>query len=106
MSTQLIVKYGGKLGLSDDSHGKHAVGLNYDRLAEYLRTSGITEIYYLARCVREQVHARTLRPVLAEGDWSRDPFWDRLRGPPRVAKTTALDPPRPLGARTVDSTED
>ena len=87
MSPQLIVKHGGKLGLSDDSHGKHAVGLNYDRLAEYLRISGITEIHYLARCEVEEVGARKMRPVLVEGDWMDDPFWDRLRGAPRVAKS-------------------
>jgi histidinol-phosphatase (PHP family) len=69
----MIVKYGGKLGLSDDSHGKHAVGLNYDRLADYLVTSGITEIYHLGR---EEAGVGKLRPVLVEGDWRGDPFWN------------------------------
>ena len=73
LSTQMILKHGGKLCLSDDSHGKHAVGLNYDRLADYLSTSGITEIYHLGRAKRE---GRGVRPVLVEGDWRSDPFWD------------------------------
>lgn len=76
-STQMIVKRGGKLCLSDDSHGKHAVGLNYDRLADYLRATGITEIYHLGRCEREGgVGGRKMHPVLVEGDWTSDPFWD------------------------------
>jgi len=77
----MIVKHGGKFGLSDDSHGKHAVGVNYDRLADYLEMSGITEIYYLARHGRDEggVGARrAVRPVVAEGSWRSDPFWDWL----------------------------
>ena len=76
----MIVKHGGKLGLSDDSHGKHAVGLNYGRLADYLKMSGITEIYHLKRWGREEggVGARRLHLALVEGDWARDPFWDQL----------------------------
>jgi len=75
--TQMIVKHGGKLCLSDDSHGKHAVGLNYDRLADYLRTSGITEIYHLVRCeLGGGIGGRKTRAVLVEGDWRTDPFWD------------------------------
>ena len=89
----MIVKHEGKLGLSDDSHGKHAVGLNYDRLAGYLGASGITQIHYLARCEPGDVGARAVRPVLVEGDWKDDPFWDRLRGPPEVAKVTQLESP-------------
>ena len=73
----MIVTHGGKLCLSDDSHGKQAVGLNYDQLADYLRTSGITEIYHLVRCERGGgVGGRKMRPVLVEGDWMSDPFWD------------------------------
>lgn len=73
LPTQMIVKLGGKLGLSDDSHGKHTVGLNYDRLADYLGTSGITEIHYLGR---EEAGVSKMRPVVVEGDWRRDAFWN------------------------------
>lgn len=77
----MIVKQGGKLGLSDDSHGEHAVGLNYGRLAAYLKISGITEIYHLARREREEgeVGARKLHPALVEGDWRSDLFWNQLQ---------------------------
>jgi len=71
----MIVNHGGKLGLSDDSHGKQAVGLNYDRLADYLRISGITELYHLEGCERGG-GARKVRPVLVKGEWGSDPFWD------------------------------
>ena len=69
---QMIVRRGGQLGLSDDSHGKRAVGLNYGRLADYLKMSGITKIYYLS----EGEGGRTARPVVVEGDWWDDPFWN------------------------------
>ena len=72
----MIVKRGGKLCLSDDSHGKHAVGLNYDRLADYLSSSGITGIYHLERCEQGGIGTRNMRPVLVDGDWRSDPFWD------------------------------
>ncbi|KAK4054398.1 hypothetical protein OIV83_000892 [Microbotryomycetes sp. JL201] len=44
----LILKLGGRLTLSDDSHGPDAVGLNYDRAYEYLRNRGVKELWYLA----------------------------------------------------------
>lgn len=35
--------------MSDDSHGPERVGENYDRVAKYIDTVGIGEIYYLER---------------------------------------------------------
>ena len=75
--TQMIVKRGGRVGLSDDSHGKHAVGLNYGRLANYLKESGITEIYSLTEG-GTGVGARGVSPAVVNGDWRSDPFWDQL----------------------------
>ncbi|GLB42128.1 putative histidinol phosphate phosphatase H [Lyophyllum shimeji] len=46
---ELILKHGGRFALSDDSHGPHAVGLNYPRLHEYLRNLGVQEVWYLQR---------------------------------------------------------
>ncbi|KAM0791455.1 hypothetical protein ACM66B_005909 [Microbotryomycetes sp. NB124-2] len=43
----LILQLGGKLTLSDDSHGPEAVGLNYDRAYEYLRDRRVEELWYL-----------------------------------------------------------
>jgi len=77
----MIVKHGGRFGLSDDSHGKQAVGVDYDRLADYLEMSGITEIYHLAKRGRDEggVGARTVQPVPAEVGWRSGPFWGCAR---------------------------
>lgn len=66
------------MGLSDDSHGKRTVGLNYGRLAEYLKASGVREIYYLLDGEITGVGARRTTPTILDDDWRSDPFWDRL----------------------------
>jgi histidinol-phosphatase (PHP family) len=68
----MIVRHRGKLGLSDDSHGKHAVGLNYNKLADYLQASGVVEIFHLARRQR----GTGVETVAVADDWRCDPFWD------------------------------
>jgi len=40
---------GGKFTLSDDSHGVAQVGLNFERVLDYLKSLGVTELYYLER---------------------------------------------------------
>jgi hypothetical protein len=65
------------VGLSDDSHGKYGVGLNYSRLANYLKMSGITDIYSLTEG-GTGVGARRVSPTVVNGDWRNDPFWNRL----------------------------
>jgi histidinol-phosphatase (PHP family) len=40
---------GGKLTLSDDSHGVAQVGLNFGRVSDYLKSLGVSELYYLER---------------------------------------------------------
>ena len=65
------------MGLSDDSHGKHAVGLNYSRLAEYLKASGVTEIYSLVEG-EGGLSGRAVKPAVVGGNWWSDPFWERL----------------------------
>ncbi|KAI0686566.1 polymerase/histidinol phosphatase-like protein [Earliella scabrosa] len=45
---EIIQAAGGRFALSDDSHGPHAVGLNYDRLLEYTRRMGIEDVWVLA----------------------------------------------------------
>jgi hypothetical protein len=37
---------GGKLTLSDDSHGVAQVGLNFKRAVQYLRELGVEQVYY------------------------------------------------------------
>lgn len=75
--TQRILSNGGRVGLSDDSHGKHAVGLNYSRLAKYLKASGVTEIYILAEG-EGGPGGRVVKPTVVSGNWWNDPFWERL----------------------------
>lgn len=40
---------GGKLTLSDDSHGVAQVGLNFRRVSDYLKSLGVRELYSLER---------------------------------------------------------
>ena len=40
---------GGRFTLSDDSHGVAQVGLNFERVLDYLKSLGVTELYYLER---------------------------------------------------------
>ena len=44
---------GGKLTLSDDSHGVAQVGLNFGVVSKYLRSLGVRELYYLERQVQD-----------------------------------------------------
>ncbi len=91
---QLILEMGGKLCLSDDSHGPAFVGLNYGKLRRYLVEQGVEDLYYLsappARTDEEIAESREAgeqgqpgglrgRPRLAvrkhEGKWQSDAFW-------------------------------
>ena len=73
---QLIISLGGRFALSDDSHGPHAVGLNYDRLRSYLHdTLHLEEIWFLERCEEPNSGGRLVRPVRVEGDWWENAFW-------------------------------
>lgn len=74
---QLIVKMNGRFVLSDDSHGPHAVGLNYSRLLTYLLELGIEELWYLDRCDQPNARGRYTHAVKVEGDWYQHKFWER-----------------------------
>lgn len=78
---KLILKHKGRVALSDDSHGPHAVGLNYDRLADYLRTSHVEEIWYLQPSSNATLSGRPTCPNKVDGNWWEDSFWStRLCG--------------------------
>jgi histidinol-phosphatase (PHP family) len=47
---RLIVDLGGKFCLSDDSHGVAQVAIHYDKVIDYLRRLGVSQVYYLTRC--------------------------------------------------------
>nr|XP_019014915.1 uncharacterized protein I206_01002 [Kwoniella pini CBS 10737]OCF53696.1 hypothetical protein I206_01002 [Kwoniella pini CBS 10737] len=79
----LIVSLGGKICLSDDSHGISYVGLNYKKMRDYLVDQGVTEIWYLVSSVedmqegdeeikndRGKVFARKMV------GWDKHPFWN------------------------------
>ncbi|KAF5379229.1 hypothetical protein D9615_005865 [Tricholomella constricta] len=72
---EFILKHGGRFALSDDSHGPDAVGLNYHRLPEYLRTMGVEEVWYLKRSDVANAAGRRVQPTRLEGDWSDHVFW-------------------------------
>lgn len=74
---RLILATGGRICLSDDSHGVAFVGLNYAKMREYLVREGVREVWYLVPAAeggetvgtRGRVKARRL-----EG-WDKDKFW-------------------------------
>ncbi|KAF9463207.1 Polymerase/histidinol phosphatase-like protein [Collybia nuda] len=72
---EFVLKKGGRFALSDDSHGPHAVGLNYHRLAGYLRETGVTELWYLQKADTLNTGGRTIQPVRLVGNWWDHGFW-------------------------------
>lgn len=74
---KLIISKGGRLVLSDDSHGPRAVGLNYDRKYAYLVKMGVEEVWYLERCEEVNAGGRQVRARKVEADWREDAFWAR-----------------------------
>ncbi|EJU01619.1 histidinol phosphate phosphatase H [Dacryopinax primogenitus] len=69
----LIIQSGGRLCLSDDSHGPQAVGLNYHRLPGYLEAAGVKELWYLKRVTNSDTSK--VEACRYENDWALDPFW-------------------------------
>jgi len=72
---QIILLRGGRLTLSDDSHGPHAVGLNYGRLPEYLRRAGIEELWFLEHSDTPNASGRNVRATKMNRPWAAHPFW-------------------------------
>ena len=72
---QLICQEGGRLTLSDDSHGPQAVGLNYALVKEYLESAGIKELWYLEESTVPNAGGRKTRPVRLAGEWQLHRFW-------------------------------
>ncbi|RPD60954.1 histidinol-phosphatase [Lentinus tigrinus ALCF2SS1-7] len=75
---EIIRENAGRFTLSDDSHGPHAVGLNYSRLVEYARRVGIDELWVLAPSSvtdGSNLGRRGLAAHRVPGQWWEDPFW-------------------------------
>ncbi|KAI0355997.1 histidinol phosphate phosphatase H [Trametes cingulata] len=77
---EIILEAGGRFALSDDSHGPHAVGLNYHRLPEYARRVGISETWVLERPATPTRNAagRGLSPRRLSNPWSAHPLWNEV----------------------------
>ncbi|KAJ7215156.1 histidinol-phosphatase, partial [Mycena rebaudengoi] len=75
---EFIVTHGGRLTLSDDSHGPHAVGLNYGRLPEYLQRVGVSDIWFLEESDKPNAAGRNVRATTMGRTWATHPFWERF----------------------------
>lgn len=75
---------GGRICLSDDSHGIAAVGLNYLPMREYLVSQGLETVWFLVPAKdrlegdkdvgrRGRVVARPLKA------WAEDAFWETFK---------------------------
>lgn len=69
------MRYGGRFTLSDDSHGPHAVGLNYSRMRDYILRVGIKDIWILERSVEVNSGDRFTHPRKVGDDIWEDEFW-------------------------------
>ncbi len=76
-SGKVIKEAGGKFALSDDSHGPHAVGLNYARMAEYVRHVGISELWVLEGSPVKNEAGRSVQARKIEERWWEHPFWTK-----------------------------
>ncbi|GMK55436.1 hypothetical protein CspeluHIS016_0204920 [Cutaneotrichosporon spelunceum] len=81
---QLILALGGRVCLSDDSHGVAAVGLNYLPMREYLVAQDVKTVWHLVRAcdARDGDHkvgnrGRVVaRPCVG---WEDDAFWETFK---------------------------
>ncbi|KAL0954891.1 hypothetical protein HGRIS_003824 [Hohenbuehelia grisea] len=76
---EMIQRHGGRFTISDDSHGPHAVGLNYHRLAQYMHDTGIRKLWYLQGVTSANGAGRMVAAVEADSEWSSHPYWQQLK---------------------------
>ena len=77
------MELGGRICLSDDSHGTAQVGLNYWRMKDYLSSMGVKEIWHLVGAndrKAEDITVGTRQRVFGRrvSAWTADSFWDEL----------------------------
>ena len=80
---ELIRSNGGRVCLSDDSHGVQQVGLNYTRMRDYLLAAGVSEVWTLVRSDQatpedEQVGTSTRVRARRVQEWTKHSFWTTL----------------------------
>ncbi|KAJ1936672.1 hypothetical protein GGF37_005516 [Kickxella alabastrina] len=69
-----ILSRGGRVTISDDSHGAQDVCMFYGRLAGYLREMDINRLHYLACTPEGAVEVRVLEDALGHGFWAANGF--------------------------------
>lgn len=82
---QLITSLGGKVCLSDDSHGVAFVGLNYLPMRDYLVARGVDTVWSLVHAEARQQGDEAVGPrgrVVARPlpGWDKDAFWTTFAG--------------------------
>lgn len=83
LTWQLIVESGGRVCLSDDSHGIAQVGLNYGRMKDYLVSMGVKEVWHLVGAEEKEQGDEPVGNrgrVLARRvpNWTANTFWADL----------------------------
>ncbi|KIJ05938.1 histidinol-phosphatase [Paxillus involutus ATCC 200175] len=71
----VILELGGRLALSDDSHGPYRVGEHYPETRNYLQQLGVKELWYLSHSSDGNAFERGLAPARVAGDWWEHDFW-------------------------------
>jgi histidinol-phosphatase (PHP family) len=74
---QRIVARGGRVTLSDDSHGAREVARYYGRMRDYLVAHGVQTVH---RLVRHGAPGEGRVAVELVADWHMHPFWSTLAG--------------------------
>ncbi|EGG12730.1 uncharacterized protein MELLADRAFT_86982 [Melampsora larici-populina 98AG31] len=81
-----ISKLGGRLTLSDDSHGPHQVGMNYAGVLEYLTQHQVKEIWFLEQVNKNpsepldktiMLPRRRVKASLLPDRWQDHSFWSK-----------------------------
>lgn len=101
---QLIQQVGGRVCLSDDSHGVAQVGLNYARARDYLMQNNVDRIWVLTRPPLDAGPDQRHAPPVSEPDYAahaEDTVQARARGQDHSPAPTQF--PRGLEARPLEA---
>ncbi|KAJ2358302.1 hypothetical protein IWW50_001364 [Coemansia erecta] len=71
---QEIVSRGGRVTLSDDSHGEQDICMYYDRALAYLREMGINQLHYLCKTDTGSVKVHVLDDATDHSFWKSNGF--------------------------------
>ncbi|KAJ1852850.1 hypothetical protein GGH12_001349 [Coemansia sp. RSA 1822] len=71
---QEIMARGGRITLSDDSHGEHDVCMHYDRALAYLREMGVRQLHYLCKTAEGAVQVCVLDNATEHEFWAANGF--------------------------------